>query len=378
MNAKSQAGATDTIDATAAQWLSRRDRALTPAEQDEYLQWLGQDPRHGQAITRLEKAWGALDALSQWRPAHSTVPNPDLLAPPRRARWYWLSSALAAAAAIAIAFYALAPAPAPHSVAGPRREAIIHPGPERQTLADGSVVELNQGAKIEVNFSKTERRVRLIAGEAHFAVAKNPNWPFFVDTGKISVRAVGTAFSVTLAKNEVAVLVTEGKVQVTQNELDASGKPRIMKLIPLRPALNITLVGGQRTVVRLDADAPAPQAMKVPAPAAGLPVPSAVASPEAYDNPVIEEMTPAEIERALSWQSMRLEFVDMPLGDVAAEFNRFNRIHLVVKDEDTAALIVGGNFRADNVDGFVRLLEATFNVRAEPRGDAEIVLRKTR
>ena len=45
---------------------------------------------------------------------------------------------------------------------------------------------------------------------------------------------------------------------------------------------------------------------------------------------------------------------------------------------ETAALLVGGNFRADNVDGFVRLLEATFNVRAEPRGDAEIILRKTR
>lgn len=368
MNAKPQASATDTIDATAAQWLSRRDRALTPAEQDEYLQWLGQDPRHGQAITRLEKAWGALDALSQWRPAHSTEPNPDLLAPPRRARWYWLSSALAAAAAVAIAFYALAPAPARKPAADPRREAIIHPGPERQTLSDGSVVELNQGAKIEVNFTKTERHVRLVAGEAHFAVAKNPNWPFYVDTDKVSVRAVGTAFSVTLGKSEVAVLVTEGKVQVIQNQ-------KFTKLLRLRPA--ITLVGGQRTVVKLDADLPVTQAGSAPLPAAGSA--AAIAAREtADDDPVVEEMTPAEIERALSWQSMRLEFVDMPLGDVAAEFNRLNRIHLVVKDQETASMIVGGNFRADNVEGFVRLLEATFNIRAEPRGETEIILSKAR
>ncbi|MBS0662900.1 MAG: FecR domain-containing protein [Verrucomicrobia bacterium] len=376
MNAKSQAGVTDTIEAAAAQWLSRRDRALTPTEQDEYLQWLAQDPRHGQAITRLEKAWGALDALSQWRPAHSTVPNPDLLAPRHRARWYWLSTAFAAAAAIALAFYAWAPATPRSPAASPRREAIIHPGPERQTLADGSVVELNQGARIEVNFSKTERHVRLVAGEAHFAVAKNPNWPFFVDTDKVSVRAVGTAFSVTLAKTEVAVLVTEGKVQVMQHSpLDASGKPRTTAMLSLRPA--ITLVGGQRTVVKLESDGSVPAAAAQPAPA-GQPAPAVASAAPADDAPVIEDMTPAEIERALSWQRMRLEFVDMPLGDVASTFNRFNRIHLVVKDDETAAMIVGGSFRADNIDGFVRLLEATFNVRAEPHGETEIVLRKAR
>ena len=38
-------------------------------------------------------------------------------------------------------------------------------------------------------------------------------------------------------------------------------------------------------------------------------------------------------------------------------------------------LLVGGTFRADNIDGFVRLLEASFGVTAEVHGD-EIVLRK--
>ena len=42
------------------------------------------------------------------------------------------------------------------------------------------------------------------------------------------------------------------------------------------------------------------------------------------------------------------------------------------------AIIVGGNFRADNVDGFVRLLEAGFGVRAEPQDGNVILLRRTR
>ncbi len=93
--------------------------------------------------------------------------------------------------------------------------------------------------------------------------------------------------------------------------------------------------------------------------------------------PVVSDVTPAEMDRALSWQAMRLEFVDMPLGDVVAEFNRYNRRRLVVADDMTAAILVAGNFRADNVDGFVRLLDASFRVTAFPHGD-EIVLRQLR
>ena len=362
MNPQPQSTVVDPLEAAAGQWLARRDRGLTPTEQDDYLQWLRQDPRRGQAMARLEKAWGALDALAQWRPAHSATPNPDLLAPRRPSRLYWLATTLAAAAALAMAGYLWIPGPAREHPAAPRREAIIHPGPERQTLADGSVVELNQGARIEVHFTPGERHVRLVSGEAHFTVAKNPDRPFFVDTDKVSVRAVGTAFNVTLAKTEVAVLVTEGKVQVLEHpSLDPKAPPRFMRLIPRRP---IVLVGGQRTVVRLEAE-PAPREV----------IPGPVAAPAA---PVVQDVTPAEIERELSWQGIRLEFVDMPLGDVVAEFNRFNRQRLVVRDVDTAAIVVGGNFRADNVEGFVRLLEAGFGVQAESQGGNQILLRRAR
>jgi transmembrane sensor len=91
----------------------------------------------------------------------------------------------------------------------------------------------------------------------------------------------------------------------------------------------------------------------------------------------VDEITPAEVDRALAWQRMRLEFVELPLGDVVAEFNRFNRQKLVVEDARTAAVLVGGNFRADNIDAFVRLLDSSFGVTSSRRGE-EIVLRKTR
>jgi transmembrane sensor len=342
---------TEEIQDAASVWLARRDRGLSAAEQDAYLEWLYRDPSHGRAIVQLERVWSTLNQLEQWRPAHSAIPNPDLLAPRGHSRLYWLSTALSAAAAIAMAIYVWSPARTMAPVT--HREAIIHPGPERQTLADGSIVELNQGAKIDVQFTPGERHVRLLAGEAHFTVAHNTERPFFVDTGKVSVRAVGTAFSVARGAAEVAVLVTEGKVQVLEQEAGSTepgaGNPQPLTLNPQLPPLFLN--AGQRTVVNL--------------------------APETVVAPAVQDVTPAEMERALSWQAMRLEFVDMPLGDIATEFNRYNRQKITIADEETATILVGGNFRADNVDAFVRLLDDSFGVTVFHHGD-EIVLRKTR
>jgi transmembrane sensor len=336
--------APDAIESAATAWLARRDRTLTAAEQDAYLEWLRADPRHVAAIARQEKVWGMLDQLSEWRPAHSPRPNPDLLAPHTRNKIYWLSAtALAAVAAVVLAVAVFQQAP---SEPEPRR-AIIHPGPERQTLADGSLVELNAGAHIEVQFTADERRVRLVRGEAHFAVAKHSARPFVVDAGAVAVRAVGTAFSVSLQSAEVSVLVTEGKVGVL-----APPPPVGAQRPPSAAASPTFLTAGQQAIV----------ALHPPAPTA---VPAATVR--------INDVTPAQIERALAWQGLRLEFQEMPLGDVVAEFNRYNRRKLSVRDRATAAIVVGGNFRADNSDAFVRLLESSFGVTARSEGD-EIVL----
>jgi len=338
-----QPAPTDTIDAAAAHWLSRRDRGLTAAEQDAYLQWLAADPRHAAGIARLEKVWGVLDHLNEWRPAHSAAPNPDLLAPRRRGKIYWLSTAaLAAVAAVALVFFSVRPQPTEKA----SHRAIIHPGPERLTLEDGSLVELNTGARVDVHFTAAERRVQLVQGEAHFTVAKNPNRPFIVSADKVAVRAVGTAFSVSLDQQEVAVLVTEGHVEVRERPRD-QGPTRNPQPSPIQ------LIAGQRAVIPLLPEATAAERRAVE----------------------VSEVTPAQVERALAWQGMRLEFIDMPLRDVVAEFNRYNRQKLVVGDPATAAILVGGNFRADNVDAFVRLLNVSFDVAATPRGDA-VVLQK--
>jgi transmembrane sensor len=92
--------------------------------------------------------------------------------------------------------------------------------------------------------------------------------------------------------------------------------------------------------------------------------------------PVVAAVTPTEIARALSWQGVRLEFAELPLAEVVTEFNLRNRRQLVVGDASTGRLRVGGSFRADNVDAFVRLLEASFGVSTQRRADGALVLRQ--
>ena len=46
----------------------------------------------------------------------------------------------------------------------------------------------------------------------------------------------------------------------------------------------------------------------------------------------VKELTPAEVDLALSWRNLQLEFTGLPLRDAVAEFNRHNPTKLVVGD----------------------------------------------
>lgn len=325
--------APDPIDDQAAAWVLRLDRGLTPAEQDEFLQWRASDPRHNAALARQRRNWERLDLLAQWRPEHSPRPNPDLLAPAERPaaifpRWARIATGLAAAAALVVFLAWPQPPPAPPENAPPAPIAAI----ESRTLPDGSVVELNRGAEIAVLFTPGERRVRLERGEAHFTVAKNPARPFIVSARGVDVCAVGTAFNVRLGHQAVEVLVTDGRVRVDQSTGAAGERATVV------PAL----AQGHRTIVPLGESRPVQ----------------------------ITSVSPEETEQILAWQPRILDFTAAPLRNVVAEFNRRNApVHIVVADAELADIEVSASLRSDNVEGFVRLLEVGFSVQSERNGD---------
>jgi transmembrane sensor len=339
----------DIVDEAAAAWVLRCDRGLTASEQDDYLSWLAADPRHGVALARHRRNWERLNLLALWRPEHARRPNRDLLAPsdaapaPARSesRWQTLWLPLAVALAVLVALNTVVerwvqPRPMPvGDLAGYATE--------QRVLPDGSRIELNHGAEVEVFYTESVRRVRLERGEAHFKVATEPGRPFRVEAGSVRIEAVGTAFSVLHGESAVEVLVTEGRVRV--GEMRAS-QPRWRQA----PAGDGQLVlAGQSAWIGL----------------------------RAGDPMQVREVPYAEMVQRLAWQPRLLDVTTIPLQRVVDDLNaRSNGQLLVVMDEALGGVEISAALRWQEVEEFLELLEKKFFVTVE-RTENEIRLRRT-
>lgn len=341
----------DAVEEQAAAWVLRQDRGLTAREQDELSQWLAADAAHGRELARYRQLWRRLDHLGQWRPEHSADPNPDLLAPPLAVgirRWRSVLFATAAAAAVwVVMFFPLQiDQPAPRPTNG---EAVMEENVAQRVLPDGSIVELNRGATITVDYSADRRRVLFSKGEAHFTVVKDPDRPFIVTAQGVDVRAVGTAFNVRVDATVVEVLVTEGRVRL-DSAIDPLARRALPNDLSVAPPLVPRLEARQRAIISDSSKAGAPQ---------------------------IDTLTIGEIERVLAWQHRRLDFTAAPLAEVVAEFNRRNHTQMILADPDLASTKVSASFRSDNIEGFIRLMETGLGLRAERR-EGEIFLHQSR
>lgn len=335
------------IESAAAEWLVKHDRGLTPVQQDDFLQWLAANPAHRESFARHRAMWRDFDTLAQWRPEHSAEPNPDLLARSGRGRSRrWLPPMLLAAAA-AVTFLLWS---APWAERDRGTTAFEAERYRQEVLPDGSIVDLNRGAHLVVQFTPARRRVVLVEGEAQFTVASDPARPFVVRAGGVDVQAVGTAFNVKLSGTSLEVLVTEGTVQVAQAPTLAS--PDARDAPPhSAPEVLAALTAGQRTIIQVAGEGERPQVLPA---------------------------TREEIEQLLVWKPRLLDFNSTPLAEVIDAFNRRNATQLALADAGLAAMPIVASIRSDNVEGFVRMLEATMGIRAERRGETGIVLHRAR
>lgn len=333
------------IEAAAAAWLSLRDRGLGPEETAELMRWLQQDPRHAAVFAELDRVWKQFDRLDAVPAVASSAPEPDLLAPrphARRARSFaWLAVGVAAAIAMMLTGLAWL------SPARPSADTAIGAF-QKIDLPDGSTAQLNTNSALETQFTRGERRIRVVRGEVFFHVAPDSTRPFIVACGPVAVRAVGTAFNVRQNDATIEVLVTEGRVSIEDRDQGRSLLPSSAAAAGEAPRMG----AGERAII---------------------PVSPAVTAGAA----TVERIPEAVARRALAWQERRLEFDNVPLGDVVREFNRYNRRQLVIADPVLSARRFSGTFRADGYESLVRLLENDFGVTAA-NGEREIVLRSAR
>lgn len=342
------------IEREAARWLARRDAAdAWTADDDAALaRWLGQGAAQRVAFLRLQAAWtqaGRLQALGAgmrglpprgtWSALPGAHPAAHLDAardpaalvfarrsPTRRVRRWPAAAAVVAVVALSVGGWLW------HGggVVDAGSHGTALGAVQTVALADGSQTTLASDSHIDVRLSRRERHIALRRGEAIFDAARDPRRPFVVRAAGHQVVAVGTRFSVRHAGDTLRVVVTEGVVRL--EAASAGGAPRPATLLP---AGSVASAGRDGVLVRT------------------LPL--------------------AEAEQLLEWRSGLLVFRDTSLADAVAEFNRYNARKIVLGDDDVGDLRIGGSFRWENAEAFVRLLEQGFPVRAE-YGHERIVL----
>lgn len=99
-------------------------------------------------------------------------------------------------------------------------EVVIPYGKKSQlTLEDGTKVWLNAGSRMAfpTKFIGKKREV-FLEGEAYFDVAHNLNKPFYVNTGEIEIKVLGTRFNISAyeSDNFTETVLLEGKVEVSE------------------------------------------------------------------------------------------------------------------------------------------------------------------
>lgn len=327
----------EAIRAEAARWLVRLSDTpgATERERAAFEAWRDQGPEYEAAYERERAAWDAMDRLRAFNPG-AGAPDPDLLAPGRLvdltpgrqrpaasgpARWTAAAALVLLVSGLAFAWMSLSADPAFATAVGEHRVVV---------LADGTRVELNTDTRIVVRYRRGVRQVRLVHGEAFFELHKDRR-PFLVVTPDARLRAAGSDFEVRLRPVGTEVVVTQGAVGVRPVEL------------PAADAQPISLAVGQE----------------------GL-----YGGAGGSAHPVSGE----EVDRLLAWRQGAIDLHGQTLGEAVEEFNRYNSRRLVVADESISSLKLGGYFRAEDVDGFVRALRATFPVQAASTQDGTIYL----
>jgi len=214
------------------------------------------------------------------------------------------------------------------------------------TLADGSTVDLNARSKLRVEFSKNERRVELLDGQALFQVAKDKSRPFIVASGEATVRAVGTQFDVYRKDSGTTVTVLEGRVAVYSTAPQPAARSPLAAVQP---------EAQMHAIPHSEAASSNPPGLLDPS-GAGAIFLSAGEQVTVTRAQTLPASARADIAATTAWMQRRLIFDGSKLSDVVQEFNRYNKRQLVIEDAQLSDFHVSGVYSSTDPTSLIRFL----------------------
>lgn len=332
-----------TIAEEAREWLIRLDGddEPSPADVAALHEWVERSPAHREELLRIGAFWRDADILTKLSVPLRSKPRGQGV---RR---------LAAAAVFLLAIGSLLTVwlyPGSKTATNGIYAAAIGEL-QVQALADGSVVQINTDSQLQVDYSDSVRKIRLLRGEAHFEVDHDPDWPFEVHAGRGMVKAIGTAFSVHLLEDTVEVTVSEGVVDlaVVANRVESPGHEPVLETIG-------TLGHGQSAVFSSQ--------------------PTSAGQPDGGSSivPEIDMLAEQELARRLAWREGYLVFAGEPLSHVVDEVNRYTPMTIDIADPALSQLRIGGRFKVGELDAMFDVLQSSFGIQVDRLDDQHIQL----
>ncbi|MGY4495826.1 FecR family protein [Pseudomonas sp. TE3610] len=312
----------DAIAEAAAHWCLRLNSDdCTAQERAAFEQWVAASPEHAAEFAAMQDLWG----LS----AHLPRPQPDQALPTPRAprsvrRW---------AVAAAVALLGLPLAAFTGWNAGWLPDAYQHEssqGALRQVvLGDGSRVELNLNSELTYTHFKDHRQVRLSHGEAFFEVAHDAQHPFVVKAAEGRIKVTGTRFNVWKYQDQVRVTLLEGSVLVSSINADPDGGFR------LSPGMQARYKAGD------------------------------------YE-PQLSQTYAGDT--SLAWRDGKLILDNLPLVDALPLINRYLEKPLVLGDDRSARIRIGGMYDTSRIRSLVTSLPKVLPIYLTRNSEGDTVL----
>ena len=209
----------------------------------------------------------------------------------------------------------------------PRTYRTAHGEQRVERLPDGSLLRLVTDSAATVRYSGRERLVEIKGGQALLEVVHESQRRFRVAAGQAAAIAVGTQFDVYRKLDSVEFTVAQGTIAVFSRKPSWLNDRRGVRDKVLR------VTSGEQ--VRIDSGSASPEPVAV------------------------------NLDQAVPSIQHKIVFEHRPLGEVAAEFNRYGSLPVKIDDEELRVLPVSGMFDAADTESFVAFLQRLPGVKVE-------------
>ncbi|QNA82619.1 DUF4880 domain-containing protein [Sphingomonas sp. So64.6b] len=333
MNSAAYQDPVDT-DEQAALWCLRLGEGRLDAEQRRaFDEWMASDEAHVVAFEEAVAIWHGIDDVADMPEmiryrgeAVEALRRANASRWARGTRWGWTtggwaSAAAACAAVLLIAMVYLFHDPMTSYSTGIGERRIVQ-------LEDGTKLTLDAATQVNVRMDRNSRRLELVSGRAKFDVAHDALRPLSVLARNRLTLATGTSFSVELFKEQMRVVLYEGRVEVMAQAADGTRR----NILPAAGQAGPTLVPGNQLIASTSGAA--------------------------------TRIAPTDVSRSLSWESGQLTFDGESLALAVDRMNRDSREKLVIADPRIASYTVNGVFLGADAAAFVEGICALHPVQA--------------